>query len=72
MSAHDDGLDRELDFDTLSVRAGQEFDEATALAMEFPRAAAKVHDTPARFELRRILLRSFPIKVIYTVQEEAC
>jgi hypothetical protein len=55
----------------LGARLIQEFDEAVALALEFPGAFAIVEGAPPVYELRSVMLRSFPIKLIYTVRDEA-
>jgi hypothetical protein len=55
----------------LGARLIQEFDEAVALALEYPEAFAIVHEAPAAFGLRWVILRSFPIKLVYTVRDEA-
>jgi plasmid stabilization system protein ParE len=55
----------------LGDRFVHEFDDAAALLMEFPQAAPAVAEASARYGLRWTLLRSFPIKVVYTVREDA-
>ena len=55
----------------LGARLIQEFDEAVALALEYSEAFAIVHEAPAAFGLRWVILRSFPIKLVYTVRDEA-
>jgi plasmid stabilization system protein ParE len=55
----------------LGARLIREFDEAVALALEFPGAFAIVEGAPAVYELRSVMLRSFPIKLIYTVRDDA-
>jgi toxin ParE1/3/4 len=55
----------------LGGRLVREFDLAVALAMEFPDAGAVVHDAPARFGLRWVMLQSFPVKLVYTVRDDA-
>ena len=51
----------------LGGRLIQEFDEAVALALEYPEAFATVPEAPIDFGLRWVMLRSFPIKLVYTV-----
>jgi hypothetical protein len=55
----------------LGARLIQEFDEAIALALEYPEAFATVPGAPLEFGLRWVMLRSFPIKLVYTVRHEA-
>ncbi len=55
----------------LGARLIQEFDEAVALALEFPEAFASVPETPVAFGLRWVTLRTFPIKLVYTLRDEA-
>jgi toxin ParE1/3/4 len=62
-------------YETREVRLGarliQEFDEAVALAMEFPAVAPAVPEAPASYGMRWLMLQSFPIKLIYTVRDDA-
>lgn len=51
----------------LGARLIEEFDEAVAVALEYPEAFATMPDAPAVYGLRWVMLRSFPIKLIYTV-----
>jgi toxin ParE1/3/4 len=55
----------------LGARLIQEFDEAVAVALAFPGAFAIVEGTPAVYELRSVMLRTFPIKLVYTVRDDA-
>jgi len=55
----------------LGARLIREFDEAVALAMEFPGAAALVHEAPVAYGLRWIMLQSFPIRLVYAVRDDA-
>jgi hypothetical protein len=55
----------------LGARLIQEFDEAVALALEFPDAFAPVQEAPAAYRLRWVMLRTFPIKLVYTVHGDA-
>lgn len=55
----------------LGARLIQEFDEAVAVALEYPEAFATVQETPVAFGLRWVMLRSFPIKLVYTARDEA-
>jgi toxin ParE1/3/4 len=55
----------------LGARLIQELDEAVALALEFPEAFASVPETPVAFGLRWVMLRTFPIKLVYTVRDDA-
>jgi plasmid stabilization system protein ParE len=54
----------------LGARLVQEFDEAVAVALEYPEAFATVQEVPVAFGLRWVMLRSFPIKLVYTVRDE--
>jgi hypothetical protein len=45
----------------LGARLIQEFDEAVALALEFPSAFVTVEGAPAVHELRSVMHRTFPI-----------
>lgn len=55
----------------LGARLIQEFDEAVAVALAFPDAFAIMEGAPAVHELRSVMLRTFPIKLVYTVRDEA-
>lgn len=55
----------------LGARLIQEFDEAVAVALEYPEAFASVPNAPVAFGLRWVMLRTFPIKLIYTLRDEA-
>jgi toxin ParE1/3/4 len=55
----------------LVARLIREFDEAVALAIEFPALAPAIHEAPASYGLRWMLLQSFPMKLIYTVRDDA-
>ena len=55
----------------LGARLIQEFDEAVAVALEYPDAFASVPEAPVAFGLRWVMLKTFPIKLVYTVRDEA-
>ena len=55
----------------LGARLIQEFDEAVAVALEYPGAFAPVQEAPAAYGLRWVMLRTFPIKLVYTVHDDA-
>ena len=55
----------------LGARLIDEFDEAVALALEYPEAFSAVQEAPVALGLRWVMLRSFPIKLVYTVRDEA-
>jgi hypothetical protein len=55
----------------LGARLIHEFDEAVALALEFPEAFATIQEAPVALGLRSVMLRSFPIKLVYTVRDDA-
>ena len=55
----------------LGARLIDEVDEAIALALEYPEAFSAVQEVPVAFGLRWVMLRSFPIKLVYTVRHEA-
>jgi hypothetical protein len=55
----------------LGARLIQEFDEAVAHALEYPEAFATVPEAPVDFGFRWVMLRSFPIKLVYTARDEA-
>ena len=61
---------------TRSARQGsargliQEFDEAFAVALAYPEAFAMVPEAPIDFGLRWMMLRTFPIKSVYTERDE--
>jgi hypothetical protein len=46
----------------LGARLIQEFDEAVALALEYPGTFPAMQEAPAIYGLRWVMLRSFPIK----------
>ena len=54
----------------LGARLIQEFDDAVAVALEYPEAFAMVQEMPVDFGLRWVMLRTFPIKLVYTVRDE--
>jgi len=54
----------------LGARLLQEFDEAFAVALAYPEAFAMVPEAPIDFGLRWVMLRTFPIKLVYTVRDE--
>ncbi len=54
----------------LGARLIREFDEAVALALEYREAFATLQEAPVAFGLRWVMLRSFPIKLVYTVRDE--
>ena len=54
----------------LGARLIHEVDEAIALALEYPEAFSAVQEVPEPFGLRWVMLRSFPIKLVYTVRDE--
>jgi toxin ParE1/3/4 len=53
----------------LGTRFEQEMDQALSTVLEYPQAFALVDDVPTRLKLRSAMLRSFPIKMVYTVDE---
>ena len=53
----------------LGARLIKEFDEVVAVALEFPDAFAGVPDVPLTWGLRSVRLQTFPIKLVYTVNE---
>lgn len=55
----------------LGLRLIREVDAAIALIMEFPEARPLVRGVPAKYGLRWVLLRSFPIELVYAVREGA-
>ena len=55
----------------LGARLIQEFDEAVAVALEYPEAFGPVPEAPVDFGLRWVMLKTFPIKLVYTVRDEA-
>jgi hypothetical protein len=55
----------------LGARLIHEVDEAIALALEYPEAFSAVEEVPVAFGLRWVMLQSFPIKLVYTVRDEA-
>ena len=55
----------------LGARLIREIDAATALAMEFPEARPLLKGVPHEHGLRSMLLRSFPIKLVYAVRKDA-
>jgi plasmid stabilization system protein ParE len=55
----------------LGARLIQEFDEAVALALEYAGAFPAIEEAPAIYGLRWVMLRSFPIKLVYTVRDES-
>jgi len=55
----------------LGARLIQEFDEAVAVALEYPDAFASVPEAPVAFRLRWVMLKTFPIKLVYTVRDGA-
>ena len=55
----------------LGARLIEEFDQAVTLALEYPEAFAAVKDAPEEFGLRWVMLRSYPIKLVYTIHDGA-
>lgn len=54
----------------LGDRLVAEVDEAIALALEYPRSGSPVRGVPIRKDIRALLLRSFPVRIIYVVQHD--
>ena len=48
----------------LGARLIQEFDEAVAVALEYPEAFAPVPEAPVDFGLRWVILRTFPMSAV--------
>ena len=55
----------------LGARLIEELDQALAVVLSFPEAFAVIPDVPPDLGLRSILLRTFPIKLVYTVLDDA-
>jgi plasmid stabilization system protein ParE len=53
----------------LGARFIIEVDEALALALEFPSAGSRVMNPPEEFDIRRVLLHTFPYELDYLVHD---
>jgi len=53
----------------LGTRVVRELEEALSLALEFPESCPPVQEVAATHLVRALLLRSFPLKVVYAARE---